>query len=115
MQPEGPRTIDIGSFTGKRPPVRALAVVLLVVVGLILAVTTFFTIEPEEVGVILRFGRFTRTAEPGLNFKLPSPIEQVFKVPVQRQLKEEFGFRTDARRTCARPTTAGTSPASRSC
>jgi membrane protease subunit HflK len=35
-----------------------------------------------------------RTAEPGLNFKLPAPLEQVLKVPVQRQLKQEFGFET---------------------
>jgi len=35
-----------------------------------------------------------RVAEPGLHFKLPYPIESVFKVPTKRQLKEEFGFRT---------------------
>jgi membrane protease subunit HflK len=35
-----------------------------------------------------------RTADPGLNFKLPAPVESVLKVPVQRQLKQEFGFQT---------------------
>ncbi len=55
---------------------------------------SWFTVEPEEVGIILRFGQYVREAGPGLNFKLPSPIETVIKVPVQRQLKEEFGFRT---------------------
>jgi membrane protease subunit HflK len=54
----------------------------------------FFTVSPEEVGVILRFGKFTRTADPGLNFKLPFGIEKAYKVPVERQLKLEFGFRT---------------------
>ncbi|MBP7459787.1 MAG: FtsH protease activity modulator HflK [Candidatus Delongbacteria bacterium] len=63
-------------------------------VGLVILFSTWFTISPEEVGVILRFGRFSRQAEPGLNFKLPLGIESVYKVPVQRQLKEEFGFRT---------------------
>jgi len=53
-----------------------------------------FTIEPEEVGVITRFGKFNRTVDPGLNFKLPLGLEDVKKVPIQRQLKEEFGFRT---------------------
>jgi membrane protease subunit HflK len=43
----------------------------------------------------VRFGKYERTADPGLNFKLPAPIERVYKVPVQRQLKEEFGFRTE--------------------
>ncbi|MEC4686204.1 MAG: FtsH protease activity modulator HflK, partial [Nitrospirota bacterium] len=46
------------------------------------------------VGVVLRFGKFVRTVDPGLNFKLPFGIEKVYKVPVQRQLKLELGFRT---------------------
>ena len=54
----------------------------------------WFTVEPEEVGVVFRFGRYVREAPPGLNFKLPDPVESVIKVPVQRQLKEEFGYRT---------------------
>ncbi len=63
---------------------------------LIFIFSSFFTIDPEEVGVILRFGRFSHIAEPGLNFKLPLGIDQLEKVPVQRQLKEEFGFRTES-------------------
>jgi membrane protease subunit HflK len=51
-------------------------------------------IGPEEVGVILRFGEYTRTVNPGLNYKLPFGIETVTAVPVERQLKLEFGFRT---------------------
>jgi len=56
--------------------------------------STIFTIEPEEEGVVLRFGEFERTVNPGLHFKLPTPFETLQKVPTQRQLKEEFGFRT---------------------
>lgn len=63
---------------------------------LIFVFSSFFTISPEEVGVILRFGKFSHVADPGLNFKLPLGIDQLYKVPVQRQLKEEFGFRTEA-------------------
>ncbi len=66
------------------------------VIGLLLIIflsSSFFTIDPEEVGVILRFGKYTRTVSPGLNFKLPFVV-QVQKVPIQRQLKQEFGFRT---------------------
>jgi len=69
--------------------------ILLGLVGLIFLSTTVFSVEPEEVGVILRFGKFTRTANPGLNYKLPFGIETVQKVPVERQLKLEFGFRTE--------------------
>ncbi len=56
---------------------------------------TLYQVQPEEVGVVLRFGRYVRTTEPGLRIKAPF-IEQVEKVPVQRQLKQEFGFRTEA-------------------
>ena len=63
---------------------------------LIFIFSAFFTISPEEVGVILRFGKFSHIADPGLNFKLPLGIDNLYKVSVQRQLKEEFGFRTEA-------------------
>ena len=66
--------------------------------GLLLLVVlmsnTLYQVQPEEVGVVLRFGKFSRTTEPGLRMKIPI-METVQKVPVQRQLKQEFGFRTD--------------------
>ncbi len=67
------------------------AVILL---ALILVFTSIYTIDPEETGLVLRFGRYIGATEPGLHFKLPFGIERVLKVPIQRQLKEEFGFRT---------------------
>jgi membrane protease subunit HflK len=74
---------------------RKLRYILLGVVGAIFLFSSIFTVEPEEVGVILRFGKFVRTVNPGLNLKLPFSIESVTKVPVERQLKLEFGFRTE--------------------
>jgi membrane protease subunit HflK len=71
--------------------VRGIVIGLIV---LIIALSTFYTIEPEEIGVVLRLGKFARTTDPGLHAKLPFMIERVIKVPVQRQLKEEFGFQT---------------------
>ncbi len=68
--------------------------ILIAIVALILLIGSVFQVSPEELGVILRFGKFVRTAEPGLHFKLPLGIEKLTKVPVQRQLKLEFGFRT---------------------
>lgn len=68
------------------------------VVAIILIVGTIyfsvFTVGTEEVGVVLRLGKYSRTANPGLNFVIPM-VDKVYKVPVQRQLKLEFGFRTD--------------------
>lgn len=69
-------------------------VILLVIIVAILSFTSWFTINPEEVGVILRFAKFNRTVSPGLHFKIPFGVETVYKVPIERQLKEEFGFRT---------------------
>lgn len=54
---------------------------------------TFYQVQPEEVGVVVRFGKYMRTTEPGLRAKIPF-VEQVHRIPVQRQLKQEFGFRT---------------------
>ena len=66
-----------------------------VLFAIVVLFSSLYQIQPEEVGVVLRFGRYTRTTEPGLRVKAPF-IEQVLKVPVQRQLKQEFGFRTEA-------------------
>jgi membrane protease subunit HflK len=61
---------------------------------LVVLLTTYYQVEPDEVGVVQRFGAYVRTTEPGPHFRLPFWIETVTKVPVQRQLKIEFGFRT---------------------
>ncbi|RME65675.1 MAG: hypothetical protein D6778_05895, partial [Nitrospirae bacterium] len=60
---------------------------------LVLIYGTFYTIKQDEVGLVLRFGKYIKTASPGLHFKIPF-IDTVQKVPIQRQLKAEFGFRT---------------------
>ena len=46
--------------------------------------------------MVLRLGKFSGITEPGLHFKIPFGVDRVFKVAVQRQLKQEFGFRTTA-------------------
>jgi modulator of FtsH protease HflK len=53
----------------------------------------FYTIKPTEQGIVLRFGKYARTADPGLNFKIPY-IEDMERVDVTSFRKEEFGFRT---------------------
>jgi modulator of FtsH protease HflK len=56
--------------------------------------TAIHTVGPEEEGVVINLGKYSRTVPPGLNFILPYGIEKIYKIPVQRQLKQEFGFRT---------------------
>ena len=86
--------IDLDRFRRFKVPARSvLTIVLVILVGLIL-LGSFYQIQPEEVGVVTRFGKFVRISDPGLRLKMPF-VEDVIKVPVQRQLKEEFGFRTD--------------------
>lgn len=70
--------------------IRAIIIGFVVVAA---ALSSFFTVDPEEVGVVMRFGEYVRTAESGLNYKIPF-IEEVRLVPVERQLKQEFGYRT---------------------
>jgi len=64
-----------------------LAVIIFILTGL-------YTIDPEEVGVIQRFGKYINTTEPGLHFKIPFGVDRLTKVKVKHVYKEEFGFRT---------------------
>ena len=90
---------------GSGPALRWGAAALLVLVA---TLSTLYQVQPEEVGVVVRLGKYVRTTEPGLRVKIPF-VEQVFKIPVQRQLKEEFGFRTDRSRRAQRPSARRTS------
>jgi len=59
---------------------------------LIVLWSTWFTVQPEETGIVQRFGAVQRTVGPGLHFKFPDGIESVRLVPTARVLKQEFGF-----------------------
>ena len=73
-----------------------IVILIAVVVAVILLWSVWFTVQPEETGIVQRFGKVVRTAGPGLDFKLPYGIETIRTVPIARVLKEEFGFRTTA-------------------
>ena len=75
---------------------------------LILFLTSFFQIRPEEVGVITRFGKYVRKEESGLHMRIPI-LERVYKVAVERQQKQEFGFRTTVTGIQSQYTKKGTS------
>ncbi len=68
----------------------AIVAIVLLVVGF----GSFFQVGTEEEGVVTRFGKHVRTVAPGLKMKIPF-IEKIYKVPVERQKKQEFGFRTE--------------------
>jgi modulator of FtsH protease HflK len=60
----------------------------------------FFRVEPDELGVVLRFGKFVREVQPGLNYHLPYPIETALTPPALRVNKTDVGIRAveDVRR-----------------
>lgn len=72
---------------------RVSLLIILVVVAIYFA-TGIFQVDPSDVGLVMTFGRHTRTAEPGINYHLPFPFEKVVKVDVRSIRKVEIGFRT---------------------
>jgi membrane protease subunit HflK len=82
-------------------PAAIVALVLFVlagaalVVGAAVVVSGFYTVDIDEVAVVVRLGEPPRVLEPGSYFKLPAPIDRVYKVPVLRLLRQEFGVRSD--------------------
>ncbi len=75
-------------------PVRVIASIVAIILLIVLAWTSCYTVQAESEGVVLRFGKFLKTVEPGLHFKLPFSIDRVAVLPTRRQLKLEFGFVT---------------------
>ena len=75
---------------------RRIAAIIVGALLLIFLWSTWFTVQPEETGVVQRFGAVDRTVGPGLHFKFPNGIERVRLVPTARVLKKEFGFGTAA-------------------
>ncbi len=79
---------------------RTLALLVLAAVVLWLG-TGFYRVQPDEQGVVLRFGAYSRTTPPGLNYHVPWPVEAVVRPSVTRINRIDIGFRSGA------PTDAG--------
>lgn len=71
-----------------------VAGVVLLIIVVVTVVMSFYTVDANENGVILRFGKYHTTTYPGLHLKLPWGIDKLYAVRVGYQWKEEFGFRT---------------------
>lgn len=78
----------------QRPPLGLIGGIVIGLLALVFAWTSYYTVDPASEGVVLRFGKFLKTTEPGLHFKLPFGIDDVTVLPTRRQLKLEFGFTT---------------------
>jgi len=76
------------------PQKGVIPVLVLIILLVVAGYSSFYKVDTEETGVLLRLGKFSGYSEPGLHFKLPFGIDQVYLVKTGRVLKEEFGFRT---------------------
>ena len=70
------------------------AALAVLAIGVIWLASGFYRVQPDEQGVVLRFGAFERLAYPGLNYHLPWPIEEVERPAVTRINRIEIGYRT---------------------
>jgi membrane protease subunit HflK len=82
------RVLPPGRFGNRR----WIAIGALVIIGGWVA-SGIYTVDPDQVGVVLRFGAYNRTTEPGLNYHLPNPIEKVLTPSVTRVNRTEIGYR----------------------
>ncbi|MFN7000518.1 MAG: FtsH protease activity modulator HflK, partial [Elioraea tepidiphila] len=82
---------------------KGIAIVGAILVGVWL-LSGFYRVQPDEQGVVLRFGAFNRTTPPGLNYALPYPIESVTTPRVTRINRIDVGFRSQVEGTRPIPT-----------
>jgi len=81
-------------------PMRGRGLILLVAALIVLWIASgFYRVEPDELGVVLRFGAYNRMAYPGLNYHLPTPIELALTPKVTRVNRVEVGFRDTSQRS----------------
>ncbi len=78
-----------GASTGNKPIFIGLIVLII-----IWALTGLYRVLPDEQGVVLRFGKFVSTTQPGLNYHIPYPIENVFTPKVTKVNRMDIGFRS---------------------
>ena len=79
-----------GSQGGNKPIMFGLLVLVIV-----WALSGLYRVLPDEQGVVLRFGKFTTTTQPGLNYHIPFPIESVITPKVTKVNRMDIGFRSE--------------------
>ncbi len=73
---------------------RGIGIVAVLLIGVWLF-TGFYRVQPDEQGVVLRFGQWVKTTQPGLNYRIPYPVETVLTPKVTRVNRIDVGFRGD--------------------
>src|SRR5712692_9474760 len=103
-QPSGPTPPDLEEFLrrsqdklrtvlpGGNLGGKGLSLIVLAAI-VIWGLSGFFRVEPDELGVVLRFGKFVREVQPGLNYHLPYPMESVLTPKALQIRKIDIGMR----------------------
>ena len=84
------RFLPGGSTKGGKPLI--LGLIILVIIW---AASGLYRVLPDEQGVVLRFGKYTTTTQPGLNYHIPYPIETVLTPKVTKVNRMDVGFRSE--------------------
>ena len=79
---------------GKSSSGKSVSLILLVLAFVWLA-SGLYRVLPDEQGVVLRFGKFVKTTQPGLNYHIPFPVESVLTPKVTKVNRMDIGFRSE--------------------
>ena len=89
-----PPKINLPQFSKGANPLKFVLLGLIALILLFAIFSCIYTVPTDSQAVVLRFGKYLKTVEPGLRFKLPLGIDRQYPVATRRQLKMEFGFGT---------------------
>ena len=70
-------------------------IAILIILALIWGLSGLYRVLPDEQGVVLRFGKFVKTTQPGLNYHIPYPVENVLTPKVTKVNRMDVGFRSE--------------------
>ncbi|MGB1539729.1 MAG: protease modulator HflK, partial [Rickettsiales bacterium] len=83
-----------GAFPGKGGSNGKGVMLVVLILAVLWLASGVYRVEPEEAGVVMRFGKYHETTMPGLRYHLPYPIERVYKPQVTRVQRIEIGYRS---------------------
>ncbi len=81
-------------FGGGKGGVKPI-IISLIILLVLWTLSGLYRVLPDEQGVVLRFGKFVKTTQPGLNYHLPFPIENVLTPKVTKVNRMDIGFRSE--------------------
>ena len=70
-------------------------ILVLIILGFVWLASGLYRVLPDEQGVVLRFGKFVKTTQPGLNYHIPFPIETALTPKVTKVNRIDIGFRSE--------------------